>query len=187
MIMKDFAWLCFIFLPSMLCYETENLKDIEKSVQCSSLRLGQYLCLNAQIDPFTQQPIGCTSNGIAKVSCLVVDGLICEETGNRTFERSVPCKWTNGYSYSTALLLSVFLGVVGADRFYLGHVGMGVLKFCTLGFLFIGQLVDIILIATQYILPKDGSNYIVGYYGPAVDTIRSNNTTYVAPRIDWFS
>src|SRR5271154_4922452 len=96
------------------------------------------------------------------VKCEAVDGLVCEESGNRTFEREIPCKWTNGYKYDTALLLSVFLGVLGADRFYLGHVGMGALKFCTLGFLLIGQLVDIILIATQYIRPKDGSNYVVG-------------------------
>jgi TM2 domain-containing membrane protein YozV len=93
----------------------------------------------------------------------------------------------NGYSYSTTLLLSVFFGILGVDRLYLGHVGMGALKFCTLGFLFIGQLVDIILIATQNIQPKDGSNYVVGYYGPGVETIRSNNLTYIVPRNDWFT
>lgn len=86
----------------------------------------------------------------------------------------------------TALLLSVFLGVLGADRFYLGHLGMGALKFCTLGFLFIGQLVDIILLATQQIGPKDNSSFIVGYYGPGVSTIRANNLTYIVPRPDWF-
>jgi len=175
--------LCLLFLPSLLSYESEN----EFVVKCADLRLGQYICNMSTIDPLTQQPMGCTSNNIAPVPCLAVQGLICEESGNRTFEKNIPCKWTNGYSYSTTILLSVFLGVFGADRFYLGHVGMGALKFCTLGFLFIGQLVDVILIATQYIRPKDGSNYIVGYYGPAVDTIRSNNITYVAPRIDWFN
>ena len=27
------------------------------------------------------------------------------------------CNWTNGYHFDTALLLSVFLGMFGADRF----------------------------------------------------------------------
>lgn len=85
------------------------------------------------------------------------------------------------------MLLSIFFGVLGADRFYLGHVGMGALKLCTLGFLFVGQLVDIILIATQNIIPKDGSNYIVGYYGPTVEAIRSNNWSFVVPRLDWYT
>lgn len=48
----------------------------------------------------------------------------------------------NGYKYDVALLLSVFFGFLGADRFYLGHVGMGALKCCTLGFFFIGHLID---------------------------------------------
>ena len=28
------------------------------------------------------------------VTCTAVDGLRCEETGNRTFEKYIPCKWT---------------------------------------------------------------------------------------------
>lgn len=92
----------------------------------------------------------------------------------------------NGYNYDVALLLSVFLGFLGADRFYLGHVGMGALKCCTLGFFFIGHLIDIILIATQYTAPIDGSNYVVGFYGPCVESIQSDNLTYVVKRPDWY-
>ena len=47
--------------------------------------------------------------------------------------------WTNGYSFDTALLLSVFLGMFGIDRFYLGYPAIGCLKFASLGFFFIGE------------------------------------------------
>lgn len=85
----------------------------------------------------------------------------------------------------TVLLLSVFTGMFGLDRFYLGYYGMGLLKACTLGGFFIGQLVDIILIALQIVRPADGSYYIIPYYGAGVDIIRSNNETYIVPKDDW--
>ena len=50
--------------------------------------------------------------------------------------------------YLTALLLSVFVGVIGVDRFYLGYTGLGVLKLITLGGCGIWALIDIYLIAT---------------------------------------
>ena len=48
-----------------------------------------------------------------------------------------------------ALLLSIFLGSLGIDRFYLGKIGTGILKLITLGAFGIWWLIDLILIATK--------------------------------------
>ena len=92
---------------------------------------------------------------------------------------------TNGYSYETALLLSVFLGMFGLDRFYLGYHAVGLAKLCTLGFLFFGQLIDVVLIATQTLGPADGSHYIISYYGAAINIVTMDNDTYRMPQNDW--
>nr|DAE38084.1 MAG TPA: TM2 domain [Caudoviricetes sp.] len=47
----------------------------------------------------------------------------------------------------TALLLCIFLGFLGAHRFYVGKTGSGVLYLCTAGLLGIGWVVDIFIIA----------------------------------------
>jgi hypothetical protein len=47
----------------------------------------------------------------------------------------------------TALLLSLFVGTLGIDRFYLGYIGLGVIKLITLGACGIWTLIDLILIA----------------------------------------
>jgi len=48
------------------------------------------------------------------------------------------------------------LGGFGADRFYAGHIGLGVLKLLTLGACGIWALIDIILVATGKFSDADG-------------------------------
>lgn len=45
-----------------------------------------------------------------------------------------------------ALILSLFLGVLGIDRFYIGSTGLGIVKLLTLGIFYIGAFVDLFLI-----------------------------------------
>ena len=58
-----------------------------------------------------------------------------------------------------ALILSIFLGELGIDRFYLGYIGTGILKLITCGGLGIWWLIDLIMIATGKLKPKEGSEY----------------------------
>ena len=57
----------------------------------------------------------------------------------------------------TTLMMSILFGILGVDRFIMGHVWLGVLKLITGGFAGIWWFVDIILIATRY--PFKGINW----------------------------
>ncbi len=60
---------------------------------------------------------------------------------------------------TTALILSVLVGGLGIDRFYLGYTGMGILKLLTAGCFGILYIIDIVNIATGNLRPADGSPY----------------------------
>lgn len=62
-------------------------------------------------------------------------------------------------SKTTALILSILVGGLGVDRFYLGYTGMGVLKLLTGGCFGVLWIIDIVNIATGKLLPADGSPY----------------------------
>ncbi len=59
-------------------------------------------------------------------------------------------------SWLVAVLLSVFLGVFGIDRFYLGHIGVGLAKFFTFGGLGLWALADVVLISVHMVRDSAG-------------------------------
>ncbi len=59
-------------------------------------------------------------------------------------------------SFLATWLLSLFLGTLGIDRFYLGKIGTGVLKLITGGGLGLWSLIDLILVLTNSQRDKSG-------------------------------
>ena len=66
----------------------------------------------------------------------------------------------SGKKWQTALALSVFLGVLGFDRFYLGKIGTGILKLLTWGGFGIWWIADIITIASGKMTDSRGQALI---------------------------
>ena len=64
---------------------------------------------------------------------------------------------TSEKNFIVLILLSVFVGGLGVDRFYLGKIGTGILKLITLGGLGLWWLIDIILIVTGNATDKQGN------------------------------
>lgn len=92
----------------------------------------------------------------AKSGFIKADTMVTEiATGYSYQARQIPGVFSSK-SYVTALLLSFFFGVFGVDRFYLGHVGVGLGKLFTLGGLGIWALIDFILIATKNVKDSQG-------------------------------
>ena len=72
------------------------------------------------------------------------------------------CNMEEEYSdvdWTTLLILSVLLGGLGVDRFFSGHIGLGVLKLITIGGCGIWAIIDIIMIATGKF--RDGEGRLV--------------------------
>jgi TM2 domain-containing membrane protein YozV len=72
-----------------------------------------------------------------------------------------------GKSQVIALVLCIFLGIIGIHRFYLGYTGIGILMVVTLGVFGLLWLIDLVRIIIGTLEPKDGS------YGETLGPIKA--------------
>jgi TM2 domain-containing membrane protein YozV len=91
----------------------------------------------------------CTSCG----AIIKKDAEICPKCGVRQKKQNsdVSSKWL------TLFLLSIFLGELGVDRFYVGKIGTGILKLITVGGCGVWWLIDWIMILAGKFTDKDGN------------------------------
>ena len=74
-----------------------------------------------------------------------------------TDELSSPAAAASGKSQVVALLLCIFVGILGIHRFYLGYIWQGLVQLVTFGGLGIWWIIDLVRIITGDLQPKDGS------------------------------
>ncbi|CAF0905776.1 unnamed protein product [Adineta steineri] len=147
---------CRMLNGSCLNNNDKPVSSFQRSYIC------QY-CYQIALDELTCTPnITCRrhqNSNRYKSNCTISDNTqLC--LGSRTFYRNIECNWTSGNKKSKTLLLSIFLGGLGFDRIYLGHIKEAFGKIFSFGGLGIWTLIDSILIACGYLTPDDGSVYI---------------------------
>jgi hypothetical protein len=121
---------------------------------------------------------GCTEFGGSPFQKPATGNLLCEVLsnvdclGDRVFVlKDQPCikyeknqitdlfvRFTGKYFLHT-LVLAIFVGLFGADRFYANHICFGIFKLISLGGIGVWWILDIILLVTGVYYPGDGSSW----------------------------
>lgn len=138
----------------LCCLLPEEYYDCEEPQEANSTQTNETLigfCNNFGAQNF--EDVETTS-----VYCTVLPGIECY--GDKMFiKEDVPCVRYKGLYFPSILLFSVFLGILGVDRFCLGFCCLGVAKLLTLGGIGVWWIVDVILLLTGNLTPQGGYNW----------------------------
>ncbi|MCW2961910.1 MAG: domain containing protein [Thermoleophilia bacterium] len=77
------------------------------------------------------------------------------EGGNPFLAKEIPGLFSPK-SWLVAVLISFFVGGLGIDRFYMGHIGLGILKLVTLGGFGVWAIIDFILFLLRKVKDSNG-------------------------------
>lgn len=142
---------------------TTNQSDLGKETQVmssfngGSAAMGQNSMYIARIPGQPDTPVELiTLEMWAKSGILKPDMIVVDAKTNHAFTAAQIPGVFSPKTYVAAILLSFFLGTFGVDRFYLGHVGIGIGKLLTLGGCGIWALVDFILIVMRKVNDGEG-------------------------------
>ncbi|MEZ5216029.1 MAG: NINE protein [Ilumatobacteraceae bacterium] len=107
--------------------------------------------MGQETGPYT----GLDLQNMARARQLEANTLVRQATGNWFSASQIPGVFSDK-DWLTALLLSLFLGYLGVDQFYLGNTGLGIGKLLTLGGCGIWALIDAIRIAMNTVPDSNG-------------------------------
>ncbi|KAK8777109.1 hypothetical protein V5799_029548 [Amblyomma americanum] len=147
---------------TVMCRPKQGRKCIDEPGHFERKMVCRYCYQTAASEHTCDHNSSCQVNSAPRqryiATCNVRPDVLC--LGRRQFHKNLLCNWTRGYSWWTALVLSIVLGGFGADRFYLGMWQEGIGKLFSFGGLGVWTLVDVVLVAAGYLGPADGSLYI---------------------------
>jgi len=83
------------------------------------------------------------------------DTIVIDQNGEHWTAKQIPGLFSTR-DWLVTLLLSIFVGTLGIDRFYLGKIGTGFLKLITVGGFGIWSIIDVVLIAIKNLRDKEG-------------------------------
>ena len=79
------------------------------------------------------------------------------DSDNEAWHQTLKAKASSSdKSRATALCLSIFLGFLGVDRFYLGYGVLGLIKLLTFGGFGLWWILDVILLLSNVLKDSDG-------------------------------
>uniref|UniRef100_A0A6G3MKK3 TM2 domain-containing protein C02F513 (Trinotate prediction) n=1 Tax=Henneguya salminicola TaxID=69463 RepID=A0A6G3MKK3_HENSL len=149
-----------------------EVNSIRNMINCKDLPKRFFECERVEIIPKKQivnktnqchRPVSPRYENMTfvDVSCQLLAGIQCN--GDPMQIKTVPCIEHGVKSYQYALLFSIFMGFTGADRLYLGHISIGVLKLLTGGVFGILWVTDIIQILIGWLISADNRDWLPCY------------------------